>query len=145
MALSSLVDRCARRFVSAADLVGVKGREIERLRRSRYEGGTDLSRLLEGWDVLCTRYRRERYDAQASLIEDHGDQETRRWSEFLYWELFPSLEQEDEFVRNVLRAVELLPSRSPARAAAAIRHHLQEITLVHEPSARVSEDTDGNE
>jgi len=128
-ALSDLLTRSEMRFLNAANLINLRGPVIERLRRAMSDRQTDLTPLLPVWRLICERYRDDLYDPQASLFEDHRHEILERWRKFVHWELFPALLREDEFVRNVLRAVELLPSHSPAKAIDALLHHIAEIDL----------------
>lgn len=127
--LSTLVTRCKRRFLKAAHLVNAKGQVIDRIERSLVGGLTDLTPLLPAWRLVCERYRDDRYDPQENLFQPHEAEVLERWGQFVYWSLLPSLLREDEFVRNVLRALELLPSRSPTQAADAVFHHIAEMNL----------------
>lgn len=128
-ALASLVARCESRFVRAADLVGVRGQVIEGLRQASVIGGTDLTPLLPVWGTISRRYREELYDAQASLLEPHREEVPRRWWAYVHRELFPSLLRDDEFVRNVLRAIGLLPCRSRSDAIASLVLYVAEMSL----------------
>ena len=132
-ALSSLLHDCIRRFLAAGSLVGLDGPVFKSLRDARYEGNVDLTLLFPAWEVICARYRQERFDQQASLFKDHRVESLERWGQFLHWELFPHLLRENEFVRNVLRAAGLLPCGSKDQAASALSHHLKEMSL---PSGR---------
>lgn len=128
-ALSSLLSRCYGRYLTAADLVNLGGEVPERIRRAKVNGGTSLQPLVPAWDRICERYRNERYDPQVGLFRGHENEVLERWGQFVYGELFPALVREHEFVRNVLRAVELLPCHSPGKAAAALVHCISEMYL----------------
>ena len=128
-ALSSLLDNCIRRFRLAGNLVGIDGPVFKKICDAGYTGNIDLSPLYGAWEVICTRYRQERFDQQSSLFKDHKAESLELWGQFLHWELFPHLLQENEFVRNVLRAVGLLPCGSKHEAASALSHHLSEMSL----------------
>jgi hypothetical protein len=132
-ALSCLLQDCIRRFLAAGSLVGVDGPVFQKIRDARSGGHVDLAPLYPAWEVICERYRQERFDLQASLFKDHRVESLERWGQYLHWELFPHLLRENEFVRNVLRAAELLPCRSRDQAASALSHHLKEMSL---PSGR---------
>ena len=128
-ALPALLRQCMRRFRLAGNLVGIAGPIFKKLRDAEHEGHVDLTPLYPAWRVTCDRYRRERFNLQPSLFKEHGDEARELWGQFLYWELFPHLLREDEFVRNVLRATGLLPCRTQQQAASALSHHLEEMSL----------------
>ncbi len=128
-ALSSLLMDCMRRFLAAASLVDLNGPIVQRIRDAKYSGNVDLAPLFPAWDLICERYRRERFDPQATLFKEHGADVLERWGQFLHWELFPSLLRENEFVRNILRASGLLPCHSKDGSISAICHHITEMSL----------------
>ena len=90
-ALSVLIDRCARRFRSAGDLVDIGGTVFEKIRESARERNFDTSALEQTWEVICARYRRDRFDAHPDLFNDHDVESLQRWREFIYREFFPTL------------------------------------------------------
>ena len=129
-ALSSLLSDCEERFLTAARLLQIANPVTDRIQESKSKGGTSLAPLYPMWHVICRRYRREFDGAQPSLFaSDSGDLATK-WGHFLHRRLFPRLVEEDEFVRNALRAVGLLPSKTPkTEASDALAHHVTEMTL----------------
>ena len=133
-ALTSLIHSCARRFLAGAHLVGVEGPVIKQVRVSLYEGVLDLGPLHPFWEIVCRRYRNERFDPQPGLFKDHGVDTLERWGQFVYWELFPYLLRENEFVRNVLRSVGLLPCRDKQPVVSAMCQYISDTTLPNERS-----------
>lgn len=142
-ALSWLANDCIKRYLAAARLVGLQGAIADRIAEARCKGGQDLTPLLTVWDAVCERYRDERFDAQESLFEAHDAEVRREWSEFVHWKLFPRLLREDEFVRNVLRALRLLPCRDIADVVTALRCHVFEMTLPDDDPPRDFADIEG--
>jgi hypothetical protein len=128
-ALSGLLRDCIRRFLAAARLVELDGPVFKTMREAEHKGHVDIAPLYPAWEAICKRYLRERFDEQAGLFQDHRAESIERWGQFIYWELFPVVLLDDEFVRNVLRAAGLLPCTSKYRAAAALSNHLQEMNL----------------
>ena len=128
-ALSSLVRDCQRKYLRAASHLQVRGDHLGRLRHASTHGGLDLSPLFPFWHAVCDRYRSDRYDPQQGLFQNHETTVAEQWGHFVYHELFPALYQEDEGVRNALRAVELLPSRSARGAAKALLHYAEDMAL----------------
>lgn len=61
--LSALLDRCRRRFVEAARLVGAEVAQWPNLNVVGVRTGVDVFDLLPFWDELCRRYRLERAEA----------------------------------------------------------------------------------
>jgi hypothetical protein len=131
-ALSSLLENCIRRYLLAASLVEVSGPIIERIRDAKYSGNIDLAPLFPAWNVICERYRGERFNPQATLFKEHGANELERWGQYLHWHLFPTLLRENEFVRNVLRVTGLLPCNSVNDSAFTLCHHVREMHLPNE-------------
>lgn len=132
-ALLALVMLCRRRFLRSADLVGIRGAAIERLRQFGVHDAVDLEPLVPAWRLLCDRYLSERFDPQLGLFSDPDTEAATAWERFVYQQLFAELVREDEFVRNVLRALGCLPCQSPQQAAAAVRQYLSEMTLPSAP------------
>ena len=75
----------------------------------------------------------ERYDAQVTLFEDHDIHVQKDWGTFVYWEVFPNLLDDDELVRNILRALGGLSCRSPEEAALTVRLYINEMALPTAP------------
>jgi hypothetical protein len=86
------------------------------------------------WRLICERYRKERFNLQTTLFKEHEIEVQELWGQFLYWELFPHLLREDEFVRNVLRATDLIPCRMKHKSVSALIQHLEEMSLPFGPS-----------
>lgn len=131
--LSRMLEDCIRRFLRSAKLIGIDGPVFQTLRNAERCLQRDLAPLYPAWHVICERYRRERFDPQLYLFVDDREESIKRWGRFLYRELFPRLMIEDEFVRNVLRAVGLLPCRSMQQAVSALSYYLEEMSLPFEP------------
>jgi hypothetical protein len=132
--MSCLLQDCVRRFLAAAALVGLDGPTIKRIQDARYEGNLDLTPLCPIWNLICERYRNERFDPQESLFKEHSQDVLERWGQFLHWELFPLFLRENEFVRNVLRAVGLLPCRSREQVVSTMCQYVSDMSLpYHRP------------
>ena len=119
--LRSLMFDCRRRFLRAADLVGVRGEAIDALRAFGVTRGFDLRPLFPAWRALCDRYAIERYDPQQDLFLTEGARISSAWSHFVDDEIFPLVRMENEVVRNILRAIAGLPCRSREAAANAVQ------------------------
>lgn len=133
-ALPSLVVECVRKFRLACDLVGIDGPLLKKLNIALYDDSFALEPLQPAWEVICTRYRQEKFDLNPNFFTDHREDSLNRWRQFRYWELFPALVSDNECVRNVLRATGLLPTRSvdnasPIAAGSALAHYLEEMSL----------------
>jgi hypothetical protein len=126
--LSFLVTRCQERFLRSAWLLEVRSPAIVRLLDFGITEKINLEPLFPLWQVICTRYRAELYDSQATLFEDRAAQVRNEWWTFVQ-RLFPILVESDEFVRNVLRAIGGLPCRSSKEAADALCQYVTEMTL----------------
>jgi len=64
-----------------------------------------------------------------SFFHDRKSHLWEGWSQFVYWELIPTLVWDGALVRNVLRALEGLPCKSPEQAASTVYQHFLEMTL----------------
>jgi hypothetical protein len=64
-----------------------------------------------------------------SLFHDRKSHLREGWSQFVYWELIPTLVRDDTLVRNVLRALGGLPCKSPEQAASTVYQHFLEMNL----------------
>lgn len=130
--IGTLLWYCRRRFLRAADLVGIRSESIESLRRFGQVERTDLAPLVPAWTVICDRYVAEQYDPQLALLPDMIEEEPDRWSRFVHHHLIPEIVRDDELVRNVLRALGALPCVSPREAASAVRSYFLNMTLPHD-------------
>jgi hypothetical protein len=121
--------KCRRRFLRSADLVCMRSAPIAKLRKWGSES-LKVGPLILPWQLICHRYLWERHDPQLSLLSKTPLMEAAEaWSQFVYWHLLPHLVLDDEFVRNVLRALGGIPCESPERAVTAVGSFLAEMTL----------------
>ena len=137
--LSSLFSMCRSRFLKSAELVGLESDAIAKLREMGYTERVILTPLCDAWEVLCGRYVKECYDPQSSLFVHPPltelaqlcsvDEQADAWCSFVYHRLSGHLICDNEFVRNVLRAVNALPCKSSRDAATALRIYFNEMTL----------------
>ncbi|MBU2548012.1 MAG: hypothetical protein KKB20_06370 [Proteobacteria bacterium] len=132
-ALYSFAMQCRRRFLRSADLVGMRGPVIENLRQLGVREPMELRLLIPAWRCLCERYLSERYDRQMTLFEDFYTHVQKDWECFVYHEVLPNLLLDDELVRNVLRAIGGLPSKSPEEAASMVHHYISELAFPGSP------------
>ena len=103
----SLVDRCARRYRSAAALVSLDLSLYPKL-HDYTAHRIDLYPLYDMWPLICSKYNRNVYDPQRELFIGNPAPENL-FANYIHWRLWPALTEENEFVRNTLRVVELLP------------------------------------
>jgi hypothetical protein len=127
--LFSLAMSCRRRFLLSADLVGMRGAAVDKLRAFGVRESVDLAPLIPAWRCLCERYLTARYDPQLGLFEDHRTQVETGWERFVYHELLPELVRNDDLVRNVLRSLGGLPCQSRGQAASAVYQYILEMVL----------------
>jgi hypothetical protein len=120
---------CRRRFLRAADLLGLKSEPIDALRQIGWAERVNMTSLLPAWNVLCEKYLRARWSDQLPLLPNPDSEPFTQWSRFVHWQFFPTLVREDEVVRNVLRAVGALPSVDKDNAVGALRLYVSEMIL----------------
>ena len=130
--LLDLARSCRCRFLRAANLLEINNENIHALELA-YSNTIDLRPLRPAWVHLCERYNTERVDFHPRLLNEFVDDVIQSWSKFVYHDLFPKLDQDDEFVRNVLRALDLIPSRSAENAAKFVYFYFDEMTLPDSP------------
>lgn len=127
--LSSLFDASRRKFLNAANLLEVRSPAIERLRSVGADTRIDLWPLLNPFMVLAERYVGTFFSPQDALFPAPDGKADECWSRYFHHVLLPYLLQQDELVRNVLRAVRALPCNDPQGAANAVGHFFAELTL----------------
>lgn len=126
--LSALFDRCRRRFVEAARLVGAEVAQWPNLTVVGVRAGVDVFDLLPFWDELCRRYRQERAEAQIELFSDNPSA-AEAFSRWVYWELWPLLAMDGGVVRAVLRACGALPADDRATAGYYLVAHVRGMSI----------------
>lgn len=127
--LYSLAMACRRRFLRAADLLELRGPVFEKLTGFGVRESIDLWPLLRPFEVLAERYNAVFYSPQGDLFATPADAQDAKWSRYFYVALMPQLLNDDEIVRNVLRALRAIPSDDPREAAVALGQHFSEMTL----------------
>lgn len=131
--LFALYSVCRRRFLRAADLLGVTRDRLGPITTMGGSNPVDLAPLLAPWTILCRRYRDEAYEPQIDLFVQSATQPAELWGRFIHHYLFPALVRDDEVVRNVLRAVGAVPCPSPAEASHALCLYMNELALPGAP------------
>ena len=126
--LSALFDRCRRRFVEAARLVGAEVAQWPNLNIVGVRIGVDVFDLLPFWDELCRRYRLERAEAQLAMFDDNPSA-AEAFSRWVYWELWPLLGMDGGVVRAVLRATGALPADDRAAAGYYLVGHVRGMSI----------------
>ncbi len=127
--LSSMFQGSVRRFIEAAYLLEIDSPAVSAWRRILYER-VDLAPLLPAFSIIKDRFLKEVHSAQMELFDkSYYDTCLRRWTKFAYHDLLPLLMRNDEFVRNVMRVMGLLPCYSPEEAEKSLRQYLHEMTL----------------
>ncbi len=126
--LTALHDRCRRRFLQAAWLVGADPAQWPHLADAGVTTSVELGALLPFWSVLCDRYRAKLFTPQSELFGPREPQ-IERFSQFVHWRLWPLLASENECVRNVLRATGTLPARDRTGPAGALVIYMRELRL----------------
>ena len=134
--LDALAQRCRRRFMEAAVLVGADVAQWPDLRRI---GGPrvncDVGHLIPFWDELCALYMAKFADLQLSMHELMENNSVTKpdteavFSQWIYWQMWPRMTEDDGLVRAVLRAVRCLPSENPERAANYLSIYLENLDL----------------
>lgn len=128
--LADLFRACRSRFLDAANLLELRSPAIDKLRDAGYsEHPVDLWPLLRQFEVLTERYVDAFFSSQDALFPNPGDEQDVRWSRYFHHVLLPHLLQNDELVRNVLRAVRALPCNDSPGAASAVGQYFAEMTL----------------
>lgn len=127
--LYGLVMSCRGRFLDAADLLEWRSAAIDRLRAAGAVERIDLWPLYGAYEVLSMRYIEEFFSPQESLFIDPAQSQDAKWSSYFHHRLVPQLLQINDVVRNVLRAVRVLPCNDPQAAATALNQCFTELTL----------------
>lgn len=122
--LPSLLARCQRRFVRAAQLLEINDSEIRRVRDASQ---VDIRPLLEMYLELCDRYVKEVHTPQIDLFKNKDPIEL--WRTYFYHTILPNLVENDDVVRNVLKATEILPSAKVGASMMALVESAKCITL----------------
>ena len=119
---------CRRKFINAANLLEIRGPVINKLRDFGFDR-INLWPLMGMFKVVCERYIEEFYTGQEELFERHLGGQDMKWSRYWHHVLVPNLLQDDDFVRNVLRAMMAIPCKSPKQAGDALIQIILEMTL----------------
>jgi len=126
--LDSLFRSCRRKFLNAAQLLELRGAAVESLREWGLKS-VNLWPLMNMHGVVCDRYVDEFFSPQANLFGSPADAQDAKWSQYYYNVLVPHLLLNDEFVRNVLRAMMAIPCKNPQVARDALIQFMSEMTL----------------
>jgi len=126
--LYSLFMSCQRKFLNAARLLDLRGAQIDSLSESGRKS-VDLWPLMNMYSVICDRYTEIFFSHQENLFPNPSDAQDEKWSRYFYHVLVPHLLLENEFVRNVLRAMMVIPCKNHQLARVALVQYVSEMTL----------------
>ena len=126
--LGSLFDRCRRKFVDAARLVGADLSQWPNLMVVGRETPVDLTELVPVWSELCHRYIAEKSTNQFNLFSETMSARDA-FSQHIYWNLWPTLEKEAGVVRSVLRATGALPTKNKAEAGNFLVQYMRDMDM----------------
>lgn len=88
----------------------------------------DLAPLWPFWLAMIDRYNREVFDPQTELFGEPEPQVTK-FSQFVHWRVWSALAEDNECVRNVLRALRVLPSHDSQRAVNALVCFIRDVPI----------------
>jgi hypothetical protein len=131
--LSSLVVRCQKKYLQAAQLLELRSRDLEALSAHGVDLPIDPGPLAQPFAVLADKYVDRFFSPQIDLLPESTPAQDEKWLRYLYGILMPHLVLDDDVVRNVLRAVGALPSRQSCEAALALSLRFAEMPLPQEP------------
>ena len=126
--LAALFDRCRRRWVEAARLIGANLDQWPNLTVIGPKERVDLFDLLPFWEALCHRYRTERAPPQADLFTDTPTA-VEAFAAYIHWECWPTLGMDDGVVRAVLRACDVLAIGDRAAAGYYLAEHVRQMSM----------------
>ena len=126
--LASLFGAAARHFLNAASLLEINSPVIKRLKEME-QASVDMSPLFPLYDVIVRRYNAEVFSPQVDWIAPEETRPDVRWSRYYYYKLIPRPLEDNEFVRNVLRATEALACKSYKKARVSLLTYCEEFVL----------------
>lgn len=126
--IASFVESCRRRFINSALLLEIRSPTIEKLMDSCGER-VELWPLLKSYETLMERYADLYFTSQLTLFYDPKETPDMLWYKYFHHVLVPTLLQRNDIVRNVLKALSLLPCESSKTAADALVYEFSELTL----------------
>ena len=124
--LLALFNTCRRRYVGAMNLVQNSTASLPKLHTLGVTDSVDFVPLLPFWNTVCQRYMDELFDPQMELLSKTEPQ-LKAFSEYIHWLLIPTLSEDDETVRNVLRAMQVLPCNSSETAVQSLVAYVTEM------------------
>ena len=125
--LSSLVNQSRRKFLNAANLLQVHSPVITQM--AAKTEGIQLWPLSPFYQGLCERYIESFFTPQLDLIDPIKEGADQKWEQYFSWVLAPYLLKQNDLVRNILKAVGLLPCNNPTRASESLAFYADEMTL----------------
>ena len=136
--ISSLVMSCRRKYLLAAHLLELQSPELAALTAFGVDSGIEAGPLMQPFAVLAEMYVERFFTSQIDLLPETTQSQDEKWGSYLFGVLIPTLLNDDEAVRNILRAVGALPSEQGRHsAAAALCERFSEMSLPVGPQLRV--------
>jgi hypothetical protein len=133
--VGSLARTCIRRFRDAARLVEANLDHWPKLEKAN-SGRIYVYNLITFWERVCERYNRDVYDPQLILslpgrelyhmAIEHVTEEAI-FSQFVHWRLWPIIASENNCCRDVLRAIEALPTKDMKRTVSHLTDYVEDM------------------
>ena len=79
--------------------------------------------------MIVRRYNAEVFSPQVDWIAPEETRPDVRWSRYYYYKLIPRLLEDNEFVRNILRATEALACKNHKKARVSLLTYGEEFVL----------------
>ena len=121
--------RCRHRYLLAAKLLEVNSVAVQHVEELFSSGAINTWLLLPAYAVVCERYNRAFFSPQENLFYSPNEEQDAKWNQYFWLRLVPDLIERDDVVRNVLRAVNAIPSVDPAAASHSLEQCVREMNL----------------
>ena len=122
---------CRDRYRDAAQLLGISLDGVGTV--GDFSARHDLGPLAGGLFTFLERYIAEFFTQQLSL-PNLSYSPVSTWGRYFFHIFIPILLENEEEIRNVLRAVHALPSKYPKEAKHSLVHYFAEVTLPEVPA-----------
>ena len=127
--LTTLALASRLRFLSAAHLLEIKNEVIGSVSALGIRSGINIRPLRRSYRTLAARYVDSFYSPQMKLFPLPGETQDEQWSRYWYHYLVPDLVENDDVVRDVLRALQVLPCKNIEAAVFEIEQYCTEFDM----------------
>lgn len=136
--LGRLISDCIYRYLNASELLQLDEPIFQEMRSFLGSGFSTLP-LDPLYRVICERYNNEVYCSQMEMWVKPELDALTRWSQYYHGQCVPRFVSQDDWARNILCVMRLIPCLSPDQALESLIYKASDMTMPNQSPPWISD------